>query len=126
MKLLPRLKQRAALLKREIPALILAFRHPGTPLLPRMLLLLTLGYALSPIDLIPDFIPVLGLLDDLLILPGLTALAVRLIPREVLAECRKEAEDAPPEMKKKALAGLVILLMWAVIIALILKALFSD
>lgn len=87
------LKAAAKKLKQDIPAVFIALKKKETPLAAKLVAALTVGYALSPIDLVPDFIPVLGYLDDLLILPGLVALTLRLIPPEVLSQCRKEAES---------------------------------
>ena len=85
------LKERAKKLKTDIPAVFLAMKHRETLLLAKILALIIVAYALSPIDLIPDFIPVLGLLDDLILLPALIALMIKIIPPDVFAECRKEA-----------------------------------
>lgn len=89
--LLESLKQRARELKREAHALYLAARHPQTPWYAKVLAAGIAAYALSPIDLIPDFVPILGYLDDLILIPAGIALAVRLIPESVLAECRQAA-----------------------------------
>lgn len=70
-----------------------AGRHAGTPRMAKLLCLFVVAYALSPIDLVPDFIPVLGYVDDVLLLPGLIWLAVRLIPVDVLAQCRTQARQ---------------------------------
>jgi uncharacterized membrane protein YkvA (DUF1232 family) len=86
-----KLKRRAARLKRQLWAVYLAWQDPGTPFLARAIIACAIAYAASPIDLIPDFIPVLGQLDDLVIVPALIALALRLIPPEVAARCRREA-----------------------------------
>lgn len=86
-----RLRRRASRLKRQVWALFLAFKDPRTPLLARVVIIVAVAYAVSPIDLIPDFIPVLGQLDDLLILPLLIALAIRMIPPDVTVRCRREA-----------------------------------
>ena len=86
------LKERAKKLKTDIPAVFLALKHKETPFLAKFLAGLTVAYALSPIDLIPDFIPVIGYLDDLLLLPLLVAWTIKLIPPEVMEECRAKSE----------------------------------
>ncbi len=90
--MLARLKQAARALKREAILLRLAARDPEVPLVAKLVAGATAAYALSPIDLIPDFIPVLGLLDDLVIVPLGIRLALSLIPDDVLARLRAEAE----------------------------------
>jgi len=94
-------------------ALLLAYRHPGTPLYAKLWLALVIGYALSPIDIIPDFVPVLGHLDDAILLPLGIALAVRMIPRQVMAECRARAAEKPAARRPARWAvGALILLAW--------------
>jgi uncharacterized membrane protein YkvA (DUF1232 family) len=78
-------------MKRQIWALFLAWKDPRTPFLARAVIIVAVAYAVSPIDLIPDFIPFFGQLDDLLILPVLIAVAIKLIPPDVSARCRREA-----------------------------------
>ena len=90
-----KLRAWARALKGEILALWFAIRDPRTPWPARLLGALVIGYAISPIDLIPDFIPVIGHLDDLIILPVLIWLALRLIPRDVITECRKQGGENP-------------------------------
>ena len=77
------LKERARKLKQDIPTVFLCLKDSDTPVIAKVLAALTVGYALSPVDMIPDFIPVLGYLDDVILLPALIALTVRLIPRDV-------------------------------------------
>ena len=79
-------------IKRDAVTLWFAYRHPMTPLLAKLICVFVVAYALSPIDLIPDFIPVLGYVDDALLLPGLIWLAVRLVPPDVLQECRMQGD----------------------------------
>ena len=106
-------KEKVALLKREIHALYLACRHPDTPWYAKLCALLVVGYALSPIDLIPDFIPVLGYLDDLLLLPLGIALVLRMIPEPVLNECRAQAkQNAEKRLPKNRLAGAIVVVIW--------------
>ena len=83
------LKERARKLKQDVPAVFLALKDRDTPLLAKILAGVTVAYALSPIDLIPDFVPVLGYLDDVLLLPALIALTVKLIPKKVWVAVRQ-------------------------------------
>ena len=103
------LKRWAKALKRDVVALWLAARHPRTPAVAKLVAGLTAAYALSPIDLIPDFIPVLGYLDDLLIVPAGIWLALRLIPPELLTEFRDRARSsARPAGRAGAVAVVAI------------------
>lgn len=86
------LKERAKNLKTDIPAVFLALKERGTPWYAKILAAVVVVYALSPIDLVPDFIPVLGYLDDVILLPALIALCVKCIPREVFEDCRNRAK----------------------------------
>lgn len=116
------IKDRAKQLKKDIPAVFLALRKKETPWYARILVILTVGYALSPIDLIPDFIPVLGYLDDLIILPLLVALTIKLIPQEIIAQCRLESEELWQNGKpKRWYFAIPVVLIWTIIIALLIK-----
>jgi uncharacterized membrane protein YkvA (DUF1232 family) len=112
------MRARARALKRESRALYLAARHPATPLGAKLLAGLVVAYALSPIDLIPDFVPVLGLLDDLILVPAGIALALRLIPPAVMAECRERAAASTERPRSLAGAALVAAL-WVASAALV-------
>ncbi len=112
------MKVRAVRLRQEVYAISLAQKDPRTPWYAKALAACVVGYALSPIDLIPDFIPVLGLLDDLILIPLGVLLAVKLIPQCVLDECRKKAADESLAAgQKNWIIGGVIILAWMVIIA---------
>ncbi len=100
MELLATLKTKSKQLKKEIAAMYYAYQHPKVGRLPRLFILFTLGYALSPVDLIPDFIPILGYVDDLIIIPALISLSIHLIPQDILKEARKKAEQEPLRLKK--------------------------
>lgn len=108
-----RLKTWARGLAREVAVLVLAMKHPGTPWPAKVVAALVVAYALSPIDLIPDFVPVLGYLDDLILLPLGIALAIRLIPAEVLEACRRQVVENPPRLGL-GLAGAVVAVVIAV------------
>jgi uncharacterized membrane protein YkvA (DUF1232 family) len=106
-----RLAQWARALKRESLALYYAARDARTPWYAKLLAGAIVAYALSPIDLIPDFIPVLGLLDELLLLPAAIWLALRLVPEQVLVESRARAEAAL-ERPTSRVAAVVIVFVW--------------
>ena len=117
------LKDKAKQLKTDIPAVFLALKDKKTLWYAKILAALTVAYALSPIDLIPDFIPVLGYLDDLVILPLLVVLTVKCIPKEVFSAYRAQARDLWADGKpKKWYYALPILVIWAIVILLIVLA----
>lgn len=117
------LKERASSLKKDVPAVFLALKAKETPVLAKVVAFLTVAYALSPVDLVPDFIPVLGYLDDLLILPALVALTVKLIPKDIFERYRQEAEGMWKDGKpKKWYYSVPIILLWVLIIWTIVKA----
>ena len=119
------LKEKAAQLKIDVPAVFLALGDKKTPWYAKIFAAITVAYALSPIDLIPDFIPILGYLDDLVILPLLVALTVKFIPKDVFAEYRERAKGMWAEGKpKRWYYAIPIVLIWALIIFLIVKAIF--
>lgn len=115
MNLAQRLKHWARQIKRDGMTLWFAGKHPRTPWYAKALGVFVVAYALSPIDLIPDFIPVLGYVDDVLLLPGLIWLAIKLLPPDVLLECRSQAEAwmAERHAKPRSRAGAVmIVVLW--------------
>jgi uncharacterized membrane protein YkvA (DUF1232 family) len=120
-----KLKERAKQFKIDIPAVFIALGKKETPTVAKVLAGITIIYALSPIDLIPDFIPVLGYLDDVIILPSLIALTIRLIPPDIFEECRIRAEGLWAEGKpKKWYFALPIVAIWLLVIYLIITAIW--
>jgi uncharacterized membrane protein YkvA (DUF1232 family) len=116
------LKQRARRLKTETYALYFAARDPRTPWYAKALVACIVAYAFSPIDLIPDFVPVLGYLDDLVLIPIGITLAIKLVPPHVLAECRARAYDTMHNRKPRNwIAGAVIIVIWTLAAALCVK-----
>lgn len=119
------LKERAKKLKTDIPAIFLALKDKETPLAAKIFAWCTVAYALSPIDLIPDFIPVLGYLDDVILLPALVALTVKLIPKDVMERSRQlSAEMWKNGKPKKWYYSIPIILIWLLIIWFIVKAIW--
>ena len=120
--MLDSLRQRARLLKRETLALYLAARDPRTPWYAKLLAVAIVAYALSPIDLIPDFIPVLGYLDELVLIPAGIALVIRLVPREVMSDARERADGVVDKAKKTAVwAAVVIASIWLLIAWVVIR-----
>jgi uncharacterized membrane protein YkvA (DUF1232 family) len=114
-------RQKVKQLKTETYALYLAYRDPRTPWYARIFAALVVGYALSPLDLIPDFIPILGLLDDLVLIPLGILLARHLIPATVLAECRLKAATHPTTKKPASwIAAGIIIALWLLLAGLAL------
>jgi uncharacterized membrane protein YkvA (DUF1232 family) len=119
MPLLEELKQRAQRLKAETVALYFAARHSGTPWYAKLFVAGIVAYAFSPIDLIPDFVPILGYLDDLILLPLGIFLAVKMVPPAVLAECRGRAQEVVLNGKSVSRAmGAVMVVVWVALATL--------
>lgn len=114
--MLDRLKARARALKKDVFAVYLAAKDPRTPWYAKGLVLLIVAYTLSPIDLIPDFVPVLGYLDDLIIVPAGIWLAIRMIPPDVLAEARSTAEAGGPDRSVARFGVGITVLLWLVVL----------
>ena len=122
MKTTENLKKRAKGLKKEVTAIYYAYQNPKTKLLPKILILITIGYALSPIDLIPDFIPVLGYLDDLVVIPALISLTLRYMPKEIMDESRERAEKEPLTLMKNWFVALLFISIWVIVLIVVAKA----
>ena len=105
------LKIWARRLKLDVHAIYLAAHHPGVPWYAKLLAIAVAGYALSPIDLIPDFIPLLGYVDDLIVVPLGIWLVVRLVPKDVMAECRAIASAAETRPHGKG-AAIIVVAVW--------------
>lgn len=126
--MLERWKSRARQLKTELYALYLAYRDPRVPWYARLVAALVAGYAFSPIDLIPDPIPVLGYLDDLILIPLGIALALRLIPAPIMVECRIKAQEridsGQPTRLTNWIAAGVIVGIWIALVVVVIRVLF--
>jgi uncharacterized membrane protein YkvA (DUF1232 family) len=118
-------KKRAVQLKAEVYALYLAYKDERTPAFARLFAAVVVAYAFSPIDLIPDFIPILGYLDDLVLVPLGIFLALKMIPPEVMSECRiRAAREMAQGKPVNRVAALVIVLVWVGLAALTVLLVF--
>ena len=119
------LKERAKNLKSDIPAVFLALKDKDTPVSAKLAAGITLGYALSPIDLIPDFIPVLGYLDDVILLPAMIGLTIKLIPKEVWQRSSiRSAEMWKDGKPKRWYFAIPIVMIWLLILWMIVRAIW--
>ena len=116
----------AAQLKQDLKTLRVAMADDLVPWYVKILIIFTVGYALSPVDLIPDFIPVLGLLDDLILLPLMIYLIIKFIPEETMANCRKEAETRKFSRKNNIFAGVVVVLIWLLVLYWLVAQFFPE
>lgn len=118
--LINRMKHWARHIKQQVMTLWFCYRHPLTPRLPKYVAILVVGYALSPIDLIPDFIPVLGYLDDVILVPLGIMLAIRLMPPPVLADGRQQALEWQASQQRRPvnrIAAAVVIAIWIALFA---------
>jgi uncharacterized membrane protein YkvA (DUF1232 family) len=114
-------KQRAKLLNNDIKALYIAYLDPRVPWYAKFFMVAVISYAISPVDLIPDFIPVLGYLDDLVIVPVGIYLAIKMIPSGVMSECREKAASNPLSNRAKWISASIIIAIWILVIFLVVK-----
>lgn len=116
------LTERAEKLKTDIPAIFLALKDKETPIAAKIFAGITVAYALSPVDLVPDFIPVIGYLDDVILLPLFVALTIKLIPEDIFERNRQKSEGMWKEGKpRKWYCAIPIVIIWIAIIGFLLK-----
>lgn len=116
-KVIEKVKNKAREIKQNVFVLFLAYKDPRVPWYAKLFAALVVAYAFSPIDLIPDFIPILGYLDDLIIVPLGITLALKMIPQPVIAECRDRAEEIRKQGKQKNwVTGALFILIWIIIV----------
>ncbi len=112
-----RFKLKANAIKKELGAIYLAYKRPDVPWYAKLLAVIVVAYALSPIDLIPDFVPVLGYLDDIILIPLGISLVIRLIPKNIMDECRVQAGEVFKKGKPRNwVAGGLIIGLWILLI----------
>ncbi len=114
-------REKGKRLKTDVHALFLACREPGVPWYAKALMALIIGYVVCPIDIIPDFIPVLGELDELILVPAGIALVVKLIPKSVMEECRRRAREEPINSRTKWIVMAIIVAVWVFAAYMVLR-----
>lgn len=119
--MLKKVKLKAKTIKEDLVTIWFAYKDKRTPWYAKTLAVVVLAYAFSPVDLIPDFIPVLGYLDDLILIPVGIILVLKLVPEEVVEDSRKKAANSHLKKKKNWIAGSIIIALWILIIFLIFK-----
>ncbi len=119
-------KTRAKKFKLDIPAVYISLKKKETPIIAKIFAMITVTYALSPIDLIPDFVPIIGILDDLILLPILIAVTVKFIPEDIFNQCTIEAKSIWDNGKpKKFYFSIPIILIWIILLSLIIKSIIK-
>jgi len=117
-------KEKVRQLKTEVYVLYLALKDSRTPWYAKALALVVVAYALSPVDLIPDFIPILGFIDDLILVPAGIYLTFKMIPDEILEEHRQKAKTVSIDSRIKWVAAAIVVLIWLLVLYLIIKAIW--
>lgn len=125
--MLKTLRLKASQLKKQVDTVLLAYAHPKTPWYAKVWLVLVISYAMSPIDLIPDFIPILGMLDDLILIPLGIAVAVKIIPNYIWEECNAQAENGVAVPLAYRYVGMVVIvLLWVVLLVAFIRMLANK
>lgn len=123
--MIEKIKLKANQLKKQVVIVYLAYMHKDLEWYKKAFLLLILLYAVSPIDLIPDFIPILGMLDDIILIPIGVVIAIKIIPKNIWEECVIKAEsDINIDGKYKKIGAFLIALLWIIILIAVIKVLF--
>lgn len=125
--MLKTLRLKASQLKKQVDTVLLAYVHPKTPWYAKVWLVLVISYAMSPIDLIPDFIPILGMLDDLILIPLGIAVAVKIIPNYIWEECQAQTENGVSVPLVYRYVGMVVIvLLWVVLFVAFIRMLANK
>ncbi|MBT2636785.1 YkvA family protein [Bacillus sp. ISL-39] len=109
-------KKRMSKIKEDIFIVAEAYKHPDTPFYAKLIAIIVVAYAFSPIDLIPDFIPILGYLDDLILIPLGIAILLKILPDQVIQDSREKVAAAGKVKQKNWIAGAVIILLWGLLL----------